>query len=103
MDKHRDAAKSLGVQMDASPTLLSHGGELSDTAQDQIEEVALMEEVLSQMSESLRTPFRFIQLSRLPSVHSLSLECWWAYLTTPNDQMGYCVHVRVTLGEGRGD
>ena len=36
----------VGAQKDASPTPSSLGGEPGDTAQDQIEEVASMEEVL---------------------------------------------------------
>ena len=53
MGKHRNAAKSDGeVQRDASPTLLSLGGEPCDAGQDQIEEAALMEEILSQMGTS---------------------------------------------------
>ena len=91
-----------GMQKDTSHTPSSHGGEPSDAVLDLIEEL-LMEEVLSQMGASSKMPFRFTQLSRLPSVHSLSLECQWACSTTPNNWMHYCIHIRVTLGEGRGN
>ena len=102
MGHHRNAAKSGGGTKGCFPHSV-HGGELGDTAQDHIEEAALMEEELSQMGVSPRMPFRFTQLSRSPFVHSLSLACWWAHSTTPDDQMHYCIHSRVTLEEGRGD
>ena len=62
-----------------------------------------MEEVLLQMGMPPKMPFRFMQLSRLPSIHSLSLDHQWASSVTPDDQMHYCIHIRVTLGEGRGN
>ena len=75
MGKCRNTVKSgEGAQKDASPTPSSHGGELDDTAQDQIEEGALMEEVLSQMGASPKMLFRFTQLSRLPSICFLLLK-----------------------------
>ena len=52
------------------------------------------------MCASPKAPFRFTQLSRLPSIHSLSPKGRWAHSMTPDDQMHYCVHIRVTLGEG---
>ena len=58
----------VGVHKDASPTPSPHGGEPCDRAQD------LMEEVASQTGASPKIPFRFTQLSRLPSICSLSLE-----------------------------
>ena len=66
-----------------------------DTAQN------LLEEVWLQMGMSPRAPFRFTQLSRSPSIWSLSPEGRWAHMTTPNNWMHYCIHVRVTLGEVR--
>ena len=101
MGKCRNTAKSDGGK-DTSPTPSSHGGEPCDTAQDQIEEVASMEEVLSQMGTSPKMPFRFIQLSRLPSVCSQLPELPQTHSLTPDDQMHYCIHIRVTLEEGRG-
>ena len=71
-------ANQVGAQKDASSTP-SHGGEPGDTAQDQIKEVASMEEVLSQMGMSPRAPFRFTQSSRSPSMHCLLLECQQAH------------------------
>ena len=62
-----------------------------------------MEEVLSQMDASPKMPFRFTQSSRSPSICSLLLEHGWTCWTTPDDWTHYCVHVRVTLGEGRGN
>ena len=91
------------MQRAASPIPSSHGGKLYDTAKDQIEEGALMEEVLSQMGISPKTPFRFTQSSRSPSIYSLSLEHQQAQSVTSNDWRHYCVHIRVTVGKGRGD
>ena len=71
MGKCKNATKgSRGTQKGASPTLLSHGDEQGDTgntAKDLMEEVASMEEVFSQMGAPSTMPFRFTQLSRLPS------------------------------------
>ena len=101
MDKHKNATKGgRGVQKGASPTLSSHGGEQGDTgnkAQDLMEEVASMEEVFSQMGSPSKMPFRS------PSKQSLSCEHWGDHSMTPEDQMHYCVHVRVILREGIGD
>ena len=48
-------------------------------------------------------PFRFTWSSRSPSICSLSLEHQQAHSVTPNDCTHYCIHMRVTLGEGRGN
>ena len=57
-----------GVHKDASPTLSSHGGELYDTAQDPMEEVASQRDMYPKM------PFRFTQMNRLLSASSPLLE-----------------------------
>ena len=62
--------KEVGVQRDTFPTPLSWGGKACDATQDQIEEITLMEEVLSQMDISPKTPLRFLQLSKFPSIFS---------------------------------
>ena len=73
---------------------LHHSLEVSqDTTHD------LLEEVLLQMGTSPKAPFTFTQLSRLPSVCSLSPGGRWACLTTPDNQRCYCIRVRVTLGD----
>ena len=98
MGKHKNTTKSGGgAQRDASPTLLSHWGKPDDTPQ------YLIEEVSSQIGMSPKAPFRFTQLSRLPSVQSLSPEGRQACSTTPDSQMHYCIHIRVTLREGGDD
>ena len=74
---------------------------MCNAGQDQIEEVASMEEILSQIGTSPKTPFRLIQLSQWTSIHSLSLKHQWAHWVTPNNWMCYCIHVRVSLREGR--
>ena len=48
-------------------------------------------------------PLRFTKLSRSPFVCSLSLEHQQVHPTTASDQMSYCIHIRMTLVEGRGD
>ena len=95
MGKHRNATKAgRATQRYTSPTQLCHGGEQEDTAHD------LLEEVSSQMGTSPKAPFRFMQLSRSPSICSLSLEGRWACSMTPENLTHYCVHIRVALGEG---
>ena len=98
MGKHKNATKAGGgVQRDPFPTPLSKGGEPEDTVHD------LIEEVSSQMGTSPKAPFTFMQSSRLPSIHSLSPEGRWACSMTPDNQMHYCIHIRVTLGQEGGD
>ena len=97
MGKCRNATKVGGSgHKDASPNPSSHGGGLCDTVQDLIEEVA------SQTGASPKTPFRFT-VNRLLSVCSPLLEHQQAHSTTPNDWIHYCIHITVTLGEGKGD
>ena len=98
MGKCKNATKAGGgAQRDASPTLLSCGGGPEDTAQDLIEEASL------QMGISSKAPFRFTLLKRFPSIHSLLLEGRQTCSTTPDNEMFYCVHIRVTLEEGGGN
>ena len=70
MGKLKNAAKGTrGTQKDASPTLSSHGvekGDAGNTAQNLMEEIALME-VFPPMGTPSKMLFRFTQLSRLPS------------------------------------
>ena len=107
MGKCKNAAKGgRGTQKGASSTQLSHKGEqgdTGDTAQNLMEEVASMEEVSSLMGVPSKTPFRFTQLSRSSFKWSLSPEHPWDNWMTPKDQLWYCLHVRVTLGEEIGD
>ena len=107
MGKHKSTTKGgRGAQMGASSIPSSHGGEQGDTgntAQTLMDEVASMEEVFSQMGTPFKMPFRFTQLSRSPSEWSLSPECCGDCSITPKDHTHYCVHTRVSLGEGRGD
>ena len=93
MGKHRNATKTGGAQRYTFPTPLCHGGKLEDTSHD------LLEKVSSQMGMSPKAPFRFTNLSRFPSIQSLSPEGIWAHLMTSDNWTHYCVHVRVTLGE----
>ena len=107
MGKCKNATKGCaGAQKDVSPTPLFHGGEAGDTGnsvQDLMPEVGLLEKVLLQMGASSKMLFRFTQSSRLPSKLSLPPEHWWDCSMTPNDCMCVCIHLRVTLGEGRGN
>ena len=69
MGKCKNATKEgIGVQRDTSPTPSFCRGKPEDTTHN------LLEEVSSQMDMSPKAPFRFTQLSRLPSIHSLSPE-----------------------------
>ena len=106
MGKHKNAAREgANAQKGASPTLSSHGGEAGDTdkvVHDLRDDVASLEEGLSQMGTPSKIPFRFKQSSRLPSEWSLLPEHWQDHFTH-EDQMCYCIHVRVTLGEGGGN
>ena len=52
------------------------------------------------MGASPQAPFRFTQSIRLPPIWFLSHEGKQACSMTPDNQMHYCIHVRVTLGEG---
>ena len=70
MGKHKNAAKwGADVWKGASPTPSSHIGEAGDTG-DAVhklgDDVALLEEELSQMGTPSKMPFRFTQSSRLP-------------------------------------
>ena len=77
-------------------------GNRGDVVCDLRDEVASLEEALSQMGTSSKMPFCFRQHGRLPLEWSLLPEHWQ---TDPEceDGMCYCIQVRVTLGEGGGD
>ena len=95
MGKHKNATKVGGVvQRDISPTPSFQGGEPEDSTH------VLLEEVSTQMNMSPKVPLRFTQLSRSPSICSLSPKGGQTHLVTPDDQMHYCIDVRVILGEG---
>ena len=69
MGKHRNATKAGGgAQRYTFPTPSYCGGKPKDTTHD------LLEEVSSQTSASPKASFRLTQLSRSPSIHSLSPE-----------------------------
>ena len=106
MGKCRNTTKGgADAPKGTSLTLSSNAGEAGDTGDvvyNLRDEVASLEEALSQMGSSSKTPFCFMWCSRLLSELSLSLEHWHSN-PAYEDQMHYCVHVRVTLGEGRGD
>ena len=94
-----------GAQRGFSPTPLSHAGEAGDTGDvihDWRDEVAWLEEALSQMDTASKMPFHFAQCGRLPSKWSLLPEHWHSN-PAHEDQMHYCIQVRVTLGKGGGD
>ena len=98
MGKCKNATKrDTGAQKGTYLMPASHGGNAGytgNTAQDLMEEVASLEEVLLQMGTSTKMPFRFTQSSRLPSKWSLPPECWWGHSITPEDQMCYYIHIR---------
>ena len=55
------------------------------------------------MGASPRALFRFTQSSRSFSIWFLLPEGQWACSITPDNEKHYCIHVRVTLGEGTGN
>ena len=69
---------------------------------DMRNDVVLLEEGLSQMGAPSKMSFRFMQSSWLPSEWSLLPEHWQDQ-PTHEYWMHYCIHVRVTLGEGEGN
>ena len=103
MRKHKNATRGgENTQKGASPTLSSHGGEAGEADErgnDLRDVVALLEEGLSQMGTPFKMPLRFMQSSWLPSEWSLSPEHSEDH-PAHKDWMCYCVHIRVTLGEG---
>ena len=86
--------KHAKVHRGILPPLSSCGGEPGNTIHD------LLEQVSSEMGTSPKAPFRFTQFSRSPSMWPLSPKGRQACLTLPGNQMHYCAHVRVNLGEG---
>ena len=96
--------KGSNAQKCISLTPSSHLDEAGDTGDtghvvyDLRDEVALLEEALSQMGASPKMPFHFAQCGRLPSEPSLWPEHQQSN-PVPEDQMHYCIQVRVTLGE----
>ena len=101
MGKQKNAAKGGGEAPSShSPTLSSHLGEAGDpydAVQDLGDEVASLEETLSQMgTSSIYTMWwiaiRMVLIIGVPADPSAN-----------EDWIHYCIHVRVTLGEGRGD
>ena len=106
MGKHKNATKGgSNTQKGISPTPSSCVGEAGDTGDvvcDLRDEVASLEEALSQMGASSKMPFCFTWCGRLPSKQSLSPEHWQSN-PAHEDQTCYCIQVRVTLGEGGGD
>ena len=77
-------------------------GNTGNVVHDFRDEVPSWEEALSQMSASSKMPSCFVQCGRLPSEWSLLPEHQQSNPAS-EDQMCYCVQVRVTLGEGGGN
>ena len=93
------------AQKGVSSTPSSHtceAGDTGDVVHDLRDEVASLEEALSQMGASSKMPFHFAQWNRSPSEWSLSPE-HWQHNPAHEDEICYCIQARVTLGEGGGD
>ena len=90
------------AQKGTSPTPSSHRDEAGDAVHNLRDDVVSLDEGLSQMGAPSKTPFRCPQSSQLLWEWSLMPECWQDH-PTHKDQMCYCIHIRVTLGEGGGD
>ena len=105
MGKQNNAAKAGKAPSSHSSTPSSLVGEARDpcnTVQDLRDEVASLQEALSQIGTSSQMPFQFTQYSGLPLEQSVLLE-HWADPSANKDWMHYCIHIRVILREGRGD
>ena len=77
MGKHKNADRGgANAQKGTSPSPLSHEGEAGHNLRDN---VASLEEGLSQMGVMCKTPFRSLQSSWLPSEQSLWPEHWQDY------------------------
>ena len=102
MGKHKNATWGGTDAQSASPTPSSHRGEASDTGnavQDLRDDVDSLEEGMSWIGASPKMPFRFTQSSWLHSEWSLMPEHQQDH-PVPEEQMHYCIHVRVAWGEG---
>ena len=101
MRKHKNATNGgSDAQKAISPTLSSCVGEAGDTGDvvyDLIDEVASLEEALSQMGASSKMPFQFMWCGRLPLEQSLSPEHWQSD-PAHEDLTHYCIQVRESLG-----
>ena len=90
MGKQKNIARGgANAQKGASPTLLSHGGETGDTGEavhNLRDDVAWLEEGLSQMGTPSKMPFRFTQSSQLSSKQPLSPEHWQDH---PHTKIGH--------------
>ena len=94
MGKHRNATKGgsdaqKGISLTPSP----HAGEASnmgDVVSDLRDEVALLEEALSQMGASSKMPYHFVQHSGLLSEQSSSPEHQQSN-PAQEDQTCYCI------------
>ena len=106
MGKCRNATKGgSDAQKGISPTpssCVGKAGYTGDVICDLRDEVALLEEALSQMGASFKMPFYFVQHGGSPPKWSLMPEHQQSNLTQ-GDWTCYCIWVRVTLGEGQGD
>ena len=106
MGKQKNAVNGGGKTPSShSPTLsswVSKAEDPCDAVQDLRDQVASLEAALSQMGTSSQMPFQFTQCNGSPSEQSLLLE-HQADPSTSKDWMHYHVHVRATLGEGRGN
>ena len=87
----------MGVLRDPSPTPSFCEDEPEDTAQEPIEEVP------TPAGKPHPEPFRFTWLSKSPYIHSLSSDDEWPCSKSPDQQMCYCIHIKVMLGGRGGD
>ena len=106
MGKYKNATQGGGdAQKSTSLTPSSYRGEdiiTGDAVQDLGDDVDSLKEGISWMGSSPIMPFRFMLSSQLPSKWSLMPECQQDH-PIPEDQMCYCILVRVTFGEGGGN
>ena len=95
MGKHKNTTKTGREEQGYTfPTPSFWGGKPEHTAPNLIEEVSM------QIGTCPKVPFRLTQLSRSPSVCSVSPMGGHTFWGTPDDWMHCCIHVTMTLGEG---
>ena len=106
MGKHKNTTRGdADAQMGVSPTPSYQRGEAGDTDNAVYglrDDVASLEEGLSQKDTLSKMPFKFLQPSQLPSEWSIIPEHQQDHLAY-EDWICYCIHIRVILGEGGGD
>ena len=84
------------------PSCVGEAGDIGDVVHDLRDEVASLEDTLSQIGASSKLPLHFVWYGRPTPQWSLSPEHLQSN-PAHKDWIHYCIQVRVTLGKGGGD